>query len=133
LSMTRYSYPSSGSDNYAEATASVTVTHGPASAFLGFCYAPPQSALRDEAGRRHGNGYASAQTAYEIGGTPLTLKAGLGYERGAFDEVARGGKWDWNLGGEAARGPFKVSLSYVACNADSGGRHALVGGLTFSW
>jgi uncharacterized protein (TIGR02001 family) len=133
LSMTRYSYPSSGGANYSEATASVTLTHGAASAILGFSYAPPQSALRDDAGRRRGNGYTSLQTAYEVGGTPLTLRAGLGYERGAFDEVERGGKWDWNVGGEATRGPFKFSLTYVGCNADVDSRNAVVGALSFSW
>jgi uncharacterized protein (TIGR02001 family) len=133
LSATRYSYPSSGSDNYSEATASVTVTRGPASAILGFSYAPPQSALRDDSGRRHANGYASLQTAYEVGGTPLTLKAGAGRERGAFDEVERAGKWDWNVGAEATRGPAKLSLAYVGSNADTAGRHALVAALAFSW
>jgi uncharacterized protein (TIGR02001 family) len=133
LSTTRYSYPSSGGDNYSEGTASVTATRGPASAILGFSYAPRQRALRDESGRHHGNSYASLQTAYEVQGTPLTLKAGLGYERGAFDEVERGGKWDWNFGGAATRGPARISLTYVGSNADGGSRHAIVGGLSFSW
>ena len=133
LSATRYSYPSAGGGNYSEATAAVTLARGPASAILGFSYAPRQRGLRDERGRQRDNSYASLQSAYEVRGAPLTLKAGLGYERGAFDEVERGGKWDWNLGGEATRGPAKLSLTYVGSNADSGGRHALVGGLSFSW
>ena len=133
LSATRYSYPSAGGDNYSEATAAVTLTRGPALAVFGFSYAPRQRGLSDENGRRRDNSYASVQTAYEVRGTPLTLKAGLGYERGAFDEVERGGKWDWNLGGEAARGRAKVSLAYVGSNADGGGRHALVGGLSLGW
>jgi uncharacterized protein (TIGR02001 family) len=133
LSATRYSYPSAGSDNYSEATAAVTLTRGPASAILGFSYAPRQRGLRDNSGRRRDNSYASLQTAYEVRGTPLTVKAGLGHERGAFDEVERGGKWDWNFGGEATRGPAKLSLTYVGSNADGGGRHALVGAVSLGW
>jgi uncharacterized protein (TIGR02001 family) len=133
LSATRYSYPSAGSDNYSEGTASVTFTRGPASAILAFSYASRQRGWRDDNGRRHDNSYASLQTAYELRGTPVTLKAGLGYERGAFDEVERGGKCDWSFGGEATRGPAKVSLTFVGSNADGGGRHAVVGGLSFSW
>jgi uncharacterized protein (TIGR02001 family) len=133
LSATRYSYPSSGGDNYSEGTASLTLTRGPASAIIGFSYAPRQRGLIDDSGRRHDNSYASLETSYGVGGTPLMLKAGLGYERGAFDEVERGGKWDWNLGGEVTRGPAKISLTYVGSNADVGNRRALVGGLSFSW
>jgi hypothetical protein len=51
----------------------------------------------------------------------------------AFDEVRHGGKWDWSLGGEAERAPLKFALAYVGSNADAGGRHALVGALSFSW
>jgi len=133
LSATRYSYPSAGGGNYSEATAAVTLARGPASAILGFSYAPRQRGLRDERGRQRDNSYASLQSTYEVRGTPLTLKAGLGYERGAFDEVERGGKWDWNLRGEATRGRAKLSLTYVGSNAVGGGRHALVGGLSFGW
>ena len=63
----------------------------------------------------------------------MTLKSGLGYERGAFDEVEHGGKWDWTLGGEAEFKPVTLGLAYVGSNADGGDRHALVASAFLSW
>jgi hypothetical protein len=68
-----------------------------------------------------------------VPGAPLSLIAGGGYERGPFDEVERGGKWDWKIGGEIARGPARLALSYVGSNADGADRRALVGEVRFSW
>lgn len=133
LSATRYLYPSSPGDGYSEAAAAVSLSHRRASATLGFSYAPRQRALRDGAGRRSDNAYLSVEAAYNVPGAPLSLIAGGGYERGAFDEVERGGKWDWKIGGEIARGPARLGLSYIGSNADVGDRHALVGELRFSW
>jgi uncharacterized protein (TIGR02001 family) len=133
LSATRYLYPSSPGEGYSEAAAAVSLNHGRASASLGFSYAPRQRALRDTAGRRGGNAYVSVEAAYDVPGAPLSLIAGGGYERGPFDEVERGGKWDWKIGGEIARGPARLALSYVGSNADGADRRALVGEVRFSW
>jgi uncharacterized protein (TIGR02001 family) len=133
VSTTHYAYPSSPGDGYSEAAAAMTVTRGPASAALTFSYAPPQRPLRDETGRARDNSYVSASGDYAVPNTPIALKAALGYERGAFDEVRHGGKLDWSLGAELVRGPARLGLGYVGSNADAGNRHALVGELHFSW
>jgi uncharacterized protein (TIGR02001 family) len=129
FSGTWYLYPKAGSDNYGEATALVTATHGKASAGLGLSYAPAQRGTRGDNGREHDNLYVFGSADYALPRTPLTLKAGLGFEHGAFDEVEHGGKWDWSLSGEVELAPAKLGLAYVGSNADGGGRHALLGSL----
>jgi hypothetical protein len=47
--------------------------------------------------------------------TPVTVFASVGRERGSF----YGRKWDWTLGLEVTRGPFRASLAYVDTNLDS--------------
>jgi uncharacterized protein (TIGR02001 family) len=135
FSSTYYSYPSHGSENYFEATALATMTRGGAEASLGYSFVPGQRATRDENGRKHRNGYAFGKVAYEVQKTPLSLNASLGYERGWFDEVERGGKWDWSVGADVKLKPARVALAYVGSNADAdaGRRHALVGSLFLSW
>jgi len=133
LSGTFFAYPSAGSDNYVEATALVTATRGAATGSLGFSYIPRQRATRDDGGAGHDNAYLFGALDYEIPKTPVTLKAGAGYERGAFDEVERGGKWDWTLGAEAEFKLVRLGLAYVGSNADGGDRHALVASALLSW
>ena len=133
LSGTFFGYPSAGSDNYFEATALVTTTRGNASAGAGMSYIPRQRATRDDSGEGHDNISLFGTAEYAPPKSPVTLKAGLGYERGAFDEVANGGKWDWTLGGEIEFKPARLGLAYVGSNADGGDRHALVGSVFLSW
>jgi uncharacterized protein (TIGR02001 family) len=135
FSSTYYSYPSHGSENYFEATALATMTRGGAEASLGYSFVPGQRATRDENDRKHRNRYAFGKIAYEVPKTPLSLNASLGYERGWFDEVERGGKWDWSLGADLKLKPVRIGLAYVGSNADAdaGDRHALVGSLFLSW
>jgi len=128
LSAMYYAYPSAPSDNYIESTALVTTTHGDVSASFGVSYAPAQRGT----GHRD-NLYVFGSAGYALPKTPVTLKAGLGFERGAFDEVAHGGKWDWTLGGEAEFKPVTLGLAYVGSNADGGDRHALVASALISW
>jgi uncharacterized protein (TIGR02001 family) len=133
LSGTWYVYPKSGGDNYGEATALASATAGNATVGAGVSYIPRQRATRDETGESHDNIYLFGTGDFAVPRTPLTLKAGLGYERGAFDEVAHGGKWDWTLGGEVALKPVIVGLAYVGSNADGNDRHAIVASAFFNW
>lgn len=133
LSGTFFAYPSAGSDNYFEATALATATRGAASGSIGFSYIPRQRATRDDSGAGRDNAYLFGTLDYAIPKTPVMLKAGLGYERGAFDEVEHGGKWDWTLGCEAQFEPVTIGLAYVGSNADGGDRHALVASAFLSW
>lgn len=130
---TRYVYPAAGSQDYFEGTATATLSRGPASASLGLSYAPPQSALRDDSGRRHDNVYLSSDATYELPKTPVTLIAHAGHERGAFDEAEGGGKWDWTLGGEVKLNALKLGLSYTGSNADGGDRHGIVASAFVEW
>lgn len=133
VSATRFFYPAFGGDDYSEATAAVTLTRGSAEATGGLSYAPRQRTLRDDAGRRHDNVYAFAGARYPVPKTPLTLVAKAGYERGAFDAMRGGGKWDWNIGAEVERGRGKFGLGCVGSNVDHGKGHALVGSVTLGW
>lgn len=133
MSGTFFAYPSAGSDNYFEATALVTATRGDVTGGIGFSYIPRQRATRDANGAGHNNAYLFGTLDYAIPKTPVTLKSGIGYERGAFDEVEHGGKWDWTLGCEAEFKPVKLGLAYVGSNADGGGHHALVASAFVSW
>jgi uncharacterized protein (TIGR02001 family) len=133
FSGTYFVYPSGGGANYFEGTAVATATHGAASASLGASYVPAQRGTRDETGGRHRNLYAFVRGAFAIPKTPVTLSLGLGRERGCFDEVERGGKWDWKAGAEAQLSSAKLGLAYVGSNADGGDRHALVASLSLNW
>ena len=133
LFATYYAYPTDGGANYAEATAVMKATRGPASASLGISYAPPQRGTRDESGHAHGDSYVFGAAEYAVPKSPVTLKAGFGYERGWFDEVEHGGKWDWTVGGEVEVEPARLGLAYVGSNADGGDRHALVASLFLEW
>src|SRR3982751_2782637 len=90
LSGSYFTYPAARSDNNFEATAIATVNRGAASTAFGLSYIPSQGATGHA-----DNAYLFGTADYEIPSRPVTLKAGVGYERGAFDEVAHGGKWDW--------------------------------------
>jgi uncharacterized protein (TIGR02001 family) len=123
LSGTYYAYPSASADNYYEAAASVSASLGDASGSLGASYIPRQRAAPS------GNLYLFGSTEWGVPETPLSLAASLGYERGAFDEVSRGGKWDWSLGGVIAAKSARLGLAYVGSTADGGADHALVASL----
>jgi uncharacterized protein (TIGR02001 family) len=129
LSGTYYAYPSASSGNCYEATASLGASLGDASANLGVSYMPRQRATRSESGRSADNIYLFGSAEWEVPGSPLSLAASLGHERGALDEVGRGGKWDWSLGGVIAAKSARLGLAYVGSTADGGDRRALVASL----
>jgi uncharacterized protein (TIGR02001 family) len=117
-------YPDAPADAYFEATAAATISRGKASARFGLSFIPAQRATGGA-----GNGYAFGEAELALSGAPITLKAAIGYERGAFDEAEHGGKRDWSFGTEIARGPAKFFAAYVGSNADGEGRHALIASL----
>lgn len=125
VSATYFAYPGSGSDNYFETTAIATLSRGDASAGLGLSYAPAQRGTGDE-----DNLYLFATAEHALPQTPLTLIAGAGYERGAFDEADGKGKWDWSLSGEVEIAPARLGLAWTG--SDAGG-DALVASLFFDW
>jgi uncharacterized protein (TIGR02001 family) len=126
VSGTWYDYPSGSDENYVEGTAAATVARGAASARFGVSYVPPRRASG-------ANVYAFVEGTYGIPKSPICVKAALGRERGAFDAVEQGGKWDWSLGGEAKVASARVGLAYVGSNADGGDRHAVVASALWEW
>lgn len=133
LSATYYVYPKAGDENYFDATAIATAELGGGSAGIGVSFVPRQHGTRDENGRGQRNTYLFAEANYEIPGAPVTLNARFGRERGWFDEVERGGKWDWSLGAEVAVHSARLGFGYTGSNADSGDRHGVVASLFFDW
>ncbi len=121
LSANYYSYPGAGSGNYVEFTAVSTASSGNASANFGLSYVPRQRATD-----KRENVYLFGSTEYALPATPITLTAGLGFERGVFDEVEQGGKWDWSLGAEIEAAPAKIGVAWTGSNA---GQDALVASL----
>ena len=128
VAATYYFYPGEPGANYIDGTITLELVHGPATSRLGFSFAPRQQGTENEQGVKHANGYAFAGVSYELSKLPLTLNAELGYERGAFDETPRGGKWDWQFGGELKVNSCRLGLAYVGNGAD-GGDDLLLGSL----
>jgi len=108
-----YHYPGTADCDYAEAAATLGWERGPTNVRAGMAWAPRQANLIDAAGRNSGNLYGSAGIEQGIAGTPISLSLAAGYESGAFDGAARGGKLDWQAGVTLSRGGFSLSANYV--------------------
>lgn len=109
-----YLFPGGRGRDFYEVYADVTRDLGPLSGTVGVNYAPAQGAGRD-------NTYVYGSLSAGVPRTPLTLKAGVGYEDGVFADR----KLDWNLGASLRRGRFSAGLSYV--DASTHGRLARAG------
>ncbi|HYN45107.1 MAG TPA: TorF family putative porin, partial [Allosphingosinicella sp.] len=97
-----------GSGDIYEATGSLSYNIGPATARLKLFYAPDQENLDGD------NLYASVDARFALPGTPVTLFAQFGRERGSF----YGRKHDLSFGAEATRGPFTASFGYFDTDLD---------------
>lgn len=112
-----YRYPGGHGVNYYEIPLQAGQTLGPLTWTLGAVYAPAgQSALGDRNNRYVWAGLDLAPNQF-----PVTLKATLGYEKGAY---APTGKTDWLLGATVPVGPLSLGVDYVDSDAD---KAALVG------
>lgn len=128
ISATYFAYPLGHHDNYAEATAIFSANRGAFTGNIGISAAPAQRAMSDEFGRKRANLYYFGSGELELAHLPAKVTTSLGYERGAFDEVGKGGKWDWSFGAEIRLDAAKFGITYIDSNA---GRPALVGSLGF--
>lgn len=117
LSATYYAYPGDRDFNYFEATALVARPFGPVTAHAGLSFAPRQDALAGEDGSTRSNRYLFAGASFEVPGTPVTLAAQLGHERGAFDLNPGGGKTDWSASAELALDRLRIGLAFVGTDA----------------
>jgi uncharacterized protein (TIGR02001 family) len=127
VGLTWYMYPG-GADatDFAEPYVKLSTTVGPAYLLAGVAYAPKQEALGNfsntpqSRGQSEDNLYLWADANAGMPGTPLTIKAHLGYSKGnpglgpnGTSLAPTGAYWDWSLGGEAVLGPLTVGVSYV--------------------
>lgn len=98
-----YLYPGGdGTGNIYEGTGAIAYNIGPATARFRVEYAPDQENLAGD------NLYLSAEGRFSLPGSPVTLFAQFGRERGSF----YGRKHDWSFGAEFTRGPFTAGLGY---------------------
>jgi uncharacterized protein (TIGR02001 family) len=126
LSATYYAYPAESGSNALEISAALEGNRGPLTGRLGASFAPPQTGTRDADGRERANLYLFAGANYKIAGTPLSIRAQLGRERGPWDMLEQGSKWDYTMGMEADLERAAISLDVVGSNAGSEG---IVGGI----
>ena len=126
MSGTYYLYPGEPGANYVDGTIALELARGSAAYRIGVGFAPKQKGTEDDEGKRDTNLYVFAGASYELEKLPLTLDTELGFEQGAFDEAAGGGKWDWRVGAELKLEPARIGLAYVGSDI---GTDALVASL----
>lgn len=135
VGVTWFMYPG-GADttDFAEPYVKLSGDVGPASLLVGVAYAPKQEALGrwylsgasygtgipDAPGKKGDNLYLWGDASTGVPGTPLTLKAHLGYSNGNSGlgpngtSVAPTGDYlDWMLGADVAVGPLTLGIAYV--------------------
>ena len=126
--VTWYMYPA-GADktDFAEPYVKLSTTLGPVSILGGVAYAPEQQALgnwsntpQSKIGDKEDNLYLWGDASTAIPGTPVTLKAHLGYSKGNpglgpnGTSLAPTGEYaDWLLGADYVLGPVVLGLAYV--------------------
>ncbi len=99
-----YMYPGVSNGSYYEVQASLTNDVGPVEINVGIAYSPHQSNLGGA-----DNVYGSVGLEMPVSHTPLTLKASVGLEDGAFGDR----KVDWLLGASYDLKGFDLGVSYI--------------------
>jgi len=122
-----YTYPGGASKTtFAEPYVKLSGAVGPVSVLGGVAYAPKQAALGNysstpqSAGQKQDNLYLWSDASGAIPGTPVTLKAHLGYSDGNpglgpnGTSVAPTGEYlDWSIGADVVFGPLTFGVAYV--------------------
>ncbi|WP_448586391.1 TorF family putative porin [Thermaurantiacus sp.] len=125
---TVYTYPG-GADTttFVELYVKASGSLGPVGLTGGVFYAPKQTPLGNwsnhpdsRVGDKEDNIYLSGDISYGIGGTPITLKAHVGYSDGNpglgpnGTSIAPTGSYaDWLIGADVAFGPVTLGFAYV--------------------
>ena len=127
-----YLYPDGddgfGDSDFFEPYASITHVFGPVTGKIGAAYAWEQ-----EATGGGDNLYLYSDWSAPVPGSPVTLKAHLGYSDGSLSPT--GDYFGWLVGADFAVGPAVIGLAYVdtdlgpGSNVDSG----IVASLSFSF
>lgn len=135
VGLTWYMYPGGFTNtDFAEPYVKVSGTVGPVSLLAGVAYAPKQEALGewyfsgasygegtpDQPGKKNDNLYLWGDASTAVPGTPLTVKAHIGYSDGNpglgpnGTSVAPTGKYfDWLVGADLALGPVTLGVAYT--------------------
>jgi uncharacterized protein (TIGR02001 family) len=106
-----YIYPGGHDVAYYEPFVSVAGAVGPVSVTLGANYAPNQGNTTED------NIYLYTLGAVGIPNTPVTLKASVGYENGAFD-YGSSSKIDYMVGADFKYKFLTVGVQYIGNNLD---------------
>jgi len=130
ISATYYAYPGAAEGNALEITGTIEAVRGPVTASIGVSLAPPQRGTRDDFGKKRVNAYALAGVAYALPSLPLTLRAGIGHERGPWDMVPQGGKWDWSVGAGTELRKVRAGVDLIGSSA---GDETLAGSLALTF
>jgi len=110
-----YYYPGSNGANtdFIEPYASVKGTFGPATAKVGFAYAPKQHAIA-AVNARDDNLYMYGELSGALG--PVSLTSHLGYSKGPSFLTIGKNYWDWNIGASYSWNHLTFGVSYVDTN-----------------
>lgn len=150
--LTWYMYPGGANvTDFAEPYIKLSGSYGPANLLAGVAYAPKQRALGawyntsqdyltgvpNTPGAKDDNLYLWLDGNTAVPGTPVTVKAHVGYSDGnpglGFNgtSVAPTGRyWDWSLGADVAVGPLTLGVAYI--DTDIGNRESAYLRDTFS-
>jgi len=112
-----------GRADYFEGTAKLTHDFGPLKGTVGTSYSWEQKAIGGE-----DNVYLFSDAVAPVGGTPLTLKAHVGYTDGGL--APDGHYVDWSAGVDWAVGPLTLGVAYV--DTDIARAHAIDSAVIFS-
>jgi uncharacterized protein (TIGR02001 family) len=110
LGVTGFVFPGGANTSFVELAGRIGYTLGPVELGIGAAWAPDQSNIGGD-----DNLYLFSEASLGVPGTPITIKASLGREDGAFGGIA-GAKWDWSLGTEIVLDRFTLGLTWVDTN-----------------
>jgi uncharacterized protein (TIGR02001 family) len=128
VGLTWYMYPGGSSNtDFAEPYAKISGTLGPVNLLVGAAYAPKQQALGNYSntpqsrGQKKDNAYVWGDASTAVPGTPVTLKAHLGYSHGnpglgpnGTSVTPTGEYLDWLIGADlVVLGKITLGVAYV--------------------
>ena len=128
LGLTWYMFPGGAArTSFAEPYVKLSGTAGPVGLTAGVAYAPSQVALGNWSnhpdsmtGDKESNFYVWGDGAVGVAGTPVTLKAHIGYSEGnpglgpnGTSVAPTGSYFDWLIGADMVVGPVTLGVAYV--------------------
>lgn len=141
VGLTWFMYPNGlEKTDFAEAYVKLSGDLGPVSGLVGVAYAPPQQALGNwsntptsAVGDKEDNLYIWTDLSTGVPGTPVTVKAHLGYSDGnpglgpnGTSIAPTGSYFDWLVGADFALGPVTLGIAYVDTSISDADRQYLL-------